>query len=102
MSDKSSLSGAARVLVVSEDDKVLRLAEAELCDRFSVFTANEVAGALRLLEEEGPFAAVLTDQASRATTIDGILPELVGRHPGTALMLLDATSTRAPHGVTVH
>jgi DNA-binding NtrC family response regulator len=104
MTDKTSLvDSSARVLVLSEDDAVLRMAETELRQRYTVTTANSADNAIRLLAEQGPFAAVLTDRVGAPTGIDSLLPELVGRYPETALMIFDGVLTlSASKDLTIH
>ncbi|MCF8479433.1 MAG: hypothetical protein K9H25_03290 [Rhodospirillum sp.] len=102
MTQNFSQPDPARVLVLSEDDTVLRLAESELRVRYSVTTATSADNAIRLLAEQGPFAAVLTDRGASPRGMDSLLPELMGRYPETALMVFDGTITLAHRDVTIH
>jgi DNA-binding NtrC family response regulator len=102
MTQNSSLSDLARVLVLSEDDTVLRLAESELRKLYTVSTASSAINAIRLLAENGPFAAVLTDRGSSPSGMDSLLPELMGRYPQTALMVFDSATALTPKNATIH
>lgn len=80
-----------RILVVDDDPCVTRGLRLNLCSRFSVATANSGFEALCKLEENGPFAVVVTDL--RMPGMDGIaLLEHVRRtQPDTIRVMLSGT-----------
>ena len=77
-----------RILIVDDEEKLLKGIERHQGDDFDIVTALGPHRALELLEEEGPFAVVVSDM--RMPEMNGI--ELLSRiektHPNTVRMML--------------
>jgi len=77
-----------RILVVDDEEAILETMTFTFQDDYEVFTSSDARRALELLDEEAPFAAVLTDQ--RMPNMSGVefLEEVCRRHPATVRMIL--------------
>ncbi len=62
--------GRPRVLMVDDEPHILEAHRRSLRHRFEIVTATDAASALRILQQDGPFAAVVADL--RMPDIDGI------------------------------
>ena len=86
-----------RILVVDDEDAILETMTFTFQDDYEVHTSNDPRVALRILDDEAPFAAVLTDQ--RMPNMDGVefLSEVCKRHPATVRIILSPLATIAQH-----
>jgi CheY-like chemotaxis protein len=81
-----------RILVVDDEEAILETMTFTFEDDYDVFTSNDPRRALEILDEEGPFAVVLTDQ--RMPDMSGVefVAEVCRRHPATVRMILTGFS----------
>jgi CheY-like chemotaxis protein len=81
-----------RILVVDDEDAILETMTFTFQDDYEVHTSNDPRAALGILDDEDPFAAVLTDQ--RMPNMDGVefLSEVCKRHPATVRIILTGFS----------
>ncbi len=91
MTPKSALVAAPRLLLVDDDEEACRLlAEVLSRESYRVSRALSAREALRLVEEEGPFDAVLTDlRMPEASGLD-LLADLRKRDPEALVLVLTA------------
>jgi CheY-like chemotaxis protein len=78
----------ARILVVDDEEAILETMTFTFEDDYEVHTSTDARRALEVLDEQAPFAAVLTDQ--RMPNMSGVefLREVWKRHPATVRMIL--------------
>ncbi|HEV8547509.1 MAG TPA: EAL domain-containing protein [Polyangiaceae bacterium] len=76
-----------RVLLVDDEPQVLVALEDLLSDEFLVFKADSAERALRLVEEEGDMAVVVTDQRMPRMNGDELLARLEGCSNATRLLV---------------
>ena len=81
-----------RILVVDDEEAILETMTFTFQDDYEVFTSNDPRKALEILDENAPFAAVLTDQ--RMPEMSGVefVSEVWRRHPNTVRMILTGFS----------
>lgn len=81
-----------RILVVDDEEAILETMTFTFQDDYEVFTSNDPRKALDILDENAPFAAVLTDQ--RMPEMSGVefVSEVWRRHPNTVRMILTGFS----------
>jgi CheY-like chemotaxis protein len=81
-----------RILVVDDEEAILETMTFTFQDDYDVFTSNDPRKALDILDENAPFAAVLTDQ--RMPEMSGVefVSEVWRRHPNTVRMILTGFS----------
>ncbi len=81
-----------RILVVDDEEAILETMTFTFEDDYEVFTSNDPRKALEILDENAPFAAVLTDQ--RMPEMSGVefVSEVWRRHPNTVRMILTGFS----------
>jgi CheY-like chemotaxis protein len=81
-----------RILVVDDEEAILETMTFTFQDDYEVYTASDARRGLALLDESGPFAAVLTDQ--RMPDMSGVefVSEVWRRHPSTTRMILTGFS----------
>lgn len=91
MTGKSAVIAAPRLLLVDDDEDACRmLAEVLARESYHVSRALSAREALQLVEEEGPFDAVLTDlRMPEASGLD-LLNELRKRDPEALVLVLTA------------
>ena len=79
-----------RVLCVDDQPEIIELLKRQLRDTYDCIGTNSGAAALRLLDEQGPFAAVVADYSM--PNMDGItlLAEIRKRAPDTVPIMLTA------------
>lgn len=78
----------ARLLVVDDEDAILETMSFTFADDYEVLTTNDAREALRILEENGPIAVVLTDQRMPHMTGVELLAEVYKRYPDTVRIML--------------
>jgi response regulator RpfG family c-di-GMP phosphodiesterase len=81
-------AGPPKVLLVDDEEAVLAGLRRHLQGRFSVQTATDVATALQLMREAGPFAVVMTDMRMPGQDGVALLRTLRDEAPHTVRMLL--------------
>ena len=83
-------NGAAdyKLLAVDDDSNILFILESALQDRFGVVTASTGAEALRLLDEKGPFAVIVSDLDMGAMSGIDFLHEARLRSPDTVRLIM--------------
>ncbi len=81
-----------RILVVDDEEAILETMTFTFQDDYEVFTSTDPRKALEILDENAPFAAVLTDQ--RMPEMSGVefVSEVWRRHPNTVRMILTGFS----------
>jgi CheY-like chemotaxis protein len=81
-----------RILVVDDEEAILETMTFTFQDDYEVVTANDPRKALEILDEQAPFAVVLTDQ--RMPEMSGVefVTEVCRRHPATVRMILTGFS----------
>ncbi|MGH0029743.1 MAG: response regulator, partial [Myxococcota bacterium] len=81
-----------RILVVDDEEAILETMAFTFEDDYEVVTSNDPRKALEILDEQPPFAAVLTDQ--RMPDMSGVefVSEVCRRHPSTVRMILTGFS----------
>ncbi|MEM7410095.1 MAG: response regulator [Myxococcota bacterium] len=81
-----------RILVVDDEEAILETMSFTFEDDYEVHTSNDPRRALDVLDRDGPFAAVLTDQ--RMPDMSGVefVAEVWRRHPATVRMILTGFS----------
>jgi CheY-like chemotaxis protein len=81
-----------RILVVDDEEAILETMTFTFQDDYEVFTSSDPRKALEILDENSPFAAVLTDQ--RMPEMSGVefVSEVWRRHPNTVRMILTGFS----------
>jgi CheY-like chemotaxis protein len=81
-----------RILVVDDEEAILETMTYTFQDDYEVFTSTSAHRALELLDEQRPFAVVLTDQ--RMPDMSGVefMAEVCKRHPATVRMILTGFS----------
>lgn len=79
---------SAKILFVDDEEKILNAIERQLEDSFDIVTALGPKEALEILEDEGPFAVVVSDM--RMPEMNGIelLKHVRERSPNTVRMIL--------------
>lgn len=84
----------SKILVVDDEDQLLQAFRLRLRDKYDIRCANDGWEGLEVLEEEGPFAVVVSDW--KMPNIDGIrfLGEVMRRSPETVRIMLTGHSTR--------
>ena len=84
--------GLPRILVVDDEEAILETMTFTFQDDYEVVTSNDPRKALEILDQEPPFAAVLTDQ--RMPDMSGVefVSEVWRRHPATVRMILTGFS----------
>lgn len=81
-------SEAAKVLFVDDDSNVLAAYSRQLRKRFSFFTAQGGAEALKLAKSEGPFAVVVSDMKMPVMNGVELLQEFARLSPDSVRMML--------------
>lgn len=77
-----------RILIVDDEEAILETMSFTFEREYEVHTSSDARRALDILDQHGPFAAVLTDQ--RMPNMSGVefLSEVCHRHPATVRMIL--------------
>ncbi|MCH8132850.1 MAG: response regulator [Myxococcales bacterium] len=77
-----------RILIVDDEEAILETMTFTFQDEYDVHTSTDARRALEQLDDQAPFAAVLTDQ--RMPNMSGVefLTEVCRRHPATVRMIL--------------
>jgi CheY-like chemotaxis protein len=78
----------ARILIVDDEEPILETMSFTFEDEYDVLTARNARDALRILEEQGPVAAVITDQRMPEMTGVEFLARVCERHPSTSRIIL--------------
>jgi CheY-like chemotaxis protein len=81
-----------RILVVDDEEAILETMTFTFQDDYEVYTATDARGALELLEQKQPIAAVLTDQRMPHMTGVEFVTEVFRRYPQTVRMVLTGFS----------
>ena len=91
-SEVSGNGALPRILVVDDEEAILETMTFTFQDDYEVVTSNDPRKALAILDEQPPFAAVLTDQ--RMPDMSGVefVSEVFRRHPATVRMILTGFS----------
>ena len=81
-----------RILVVDDEEAILETMTFTFQDDYEVHTSSDPRRALEMLDQNAPFAAVLTDQ--RMPDMSGVefVTEVWRRHPATVRMILTGFS----------
>ncbi|MDH3521746.1 MAG: response regulator [Myxococcales bacterium] len=81
-----------KILVVDDEEAILETMIYTFQDDYEVFTSTSARRALEILDENEPFAVVLTDQ--RMPDMSGVdfVAEVCKRHPSTVRMILTGFS----------
>ena len=84
----------SKVLVVDDEDQLLCAFRLRLHNQYDIRCANDAWEGLEVLEEDGPFAVVVSDW--KMPNIDGIkfLGEVMRRSPETARIMLTGHGDR--------
>jgi CheY-like chemotaxis protein len=77
-----------RILIVDDEEAILETMTFTFADLYEVVTSTDARRALTLFEEQGPFAAVITDQRMPSMTGVEFLAEAYARHPDTVRIIL--------------
>ncbi len=77
-----------RILIVDDEEAILETMTYTFEEDYEVHTSSDARVALTLLEEKGPFAAVLTDQRMPNMTGVEFLSHVYQRHPTTVRIIL--------------
>jgi CheY-like chemotaxis protein len=83
-----SIPSRARILIVDDEEPILETMSFTFEDDYDVLTAKNARDALRILEEQGPVAAVITDQRMPEMTGVEFLARVCERHPSTTRIIL--------------
>ena len=77
-----------KVLIVDDEDSILKGIDLNLGRKFNLTTANSPEGAFREVEENGPFAVIVSDM--RMPGMDGasMMRQIKKNHPSTLCILL--------------
>jgi FixJ family two-component response regulator len=81
-----------RVLVVDDEEAILETMTFTFQDDYEVHTSTDARKALDILDNEGPFAVVLTDQRMPGMSGVEFVAEVFRRHPATVRMILTGFS----------
>jgi FixJ family two-component response regulator len=81
-----------RVLVVDDEEAILETMTFTFQDDYEVRTSTDARKALDILDNEGPFAVVLTDQRMPGMSGVEFVAEVFRRHPATVRMILTGFS----------
>jgi FixJ family two-component response regulator len=81
-----------RVLVVDDEEAILETMTFTFQDDYEVHTSTDARKALDVLDNEGPFAVVLTDQRMPGMSGVEFVAEVFRRHPATVRMILTGFS----------
>jgi len=81
-----------RILVVDDEEAILETMTFTFEDDYEVHTSQDARQALDLLEKEGPFAVVLSDQRMPGMSGVEFVTEVWKRHPATVRMILTGFS----------
>jgi CheY-like chemotaxis protein len=81
-----------RILVVDDEEAILETMTFTFQDDYEVFTSNDARRALEILDENAPFAVVLTDQRMPGMSGVEFVSEVWKRHPSTVRMILTGFS----------
>jgi FixJ family two-component response regulator len=81
-----------RVLVVDDEEAILETMTFTFQDDYEVHTSTDARKALDILDKDGPFAVVLTDQRMPGMSGVEFVAEVFRRHPATVRMILTGFS----------
>ncbi len=82
------MSELPRLLVVDDEEAILETMTFTFEDDYEVLTSASAEKALRLLDDQGPVAVVLSDQRMPEMTGVEFLAEVFNRHPETVRIIL--------------
>lgn len=82
------MSARPRLLVVDDEEAILETMSFTFEEDYEVLTALSAREGLRLLEEQGPVAVVVSDQRMPEMTGVAFLAEVFARHPLTVRIIL--------------
>jgi CheY-like chemotaxis protein len=78
----------SRILIVDDEEAILETMQFTFEDDYDVLTSSDAESALRLLEERGPVAVVISDQRMPNMTGVEFLTRVFQRHPNTVRIIL--------------
>ena len=81
-----------RILVVDDEEAILETMTFTFEDEYEVRTSSDPEKALEILDREGPFAVVLSDQRMPGMSGVELVSEVCKRHPATVRIILTGFS----------
>jgi CheY-like chemotaxis protein len=78
----------SRILIVDDEEAILETMQFTFEDEYDVLTSTDAESALRLLEERGPVAVVISDQRMPNMTGVEFLARVFRAHPNTVRIIL--------------